>query len=98
MWDTDIGHTSAVGLFPNGLAACDAADMAGDVWEWCRTKWIKDYSNYEKMVDDNPIGSDSRVLRGGSWGDDAVHVRAAVRSHIPRADYWTNYIGFRCSQ
>jgi formylglycine-generating enzyme required for sulfatase activity len=33
-----LGHTSPVGMFPEGHAACGAADLAGNVWEWCRTE------------------------------------------------------------
>jgi formylglycine-generating enzyme required for sulfatase activity len=64
---TGIGSTSAVGMFPQGKAECGALDMAGNVWEWCRTKMTKDYKDYERKVDDDLESEEARVLRGGAW-------------------------------
>ena len=93
-WDgTGLGHTSAVGLFPNGVADCGVADLTGNVWEWCQSKWVAleghgaqgDYNHGKskaKDLDDNE-GEESgeRVLRGGSWGDSRPdRLRAAYRN------------------
>lgn len=79
MQNTGIGHTSSVGMFPNGGAVCGASDMAGNVLEWCRTKWCKDYRDYERQVDDEPEGDEVRMLRGGSWSGVRSGVRCADR-------------------
>jgi len=39
-------------------------DMAGNVWEWCSTKWRE---SYKEEADDGLEGDGSRVLRGGSF-------------------------------
>jgi formylglycine-generating enzyme required for sulfatase activity len=92
--DTGLGHTSAVGLFPSGNAASGAADMAGNVWEWCLTQWREDYKNYEKLADQGQEGDSARVLRGGSWRDPAVFARCAFRSgSLP--DLRLGFIGVR---
>lgn len=78
--ETGIGSTSAVGVFPNGLAECGVSDMAGNVWEWCSTQWRSNYEDYAKKVDESLTGEDSRVLRGGSFGFDRFNVRCAARS------------------
>jgi len=68
--ETGIGNTSAVGLFPNGNALCGAADMSGNIWEWCSTVWVDNYEEYEAKVTENLEGDASRVLRGCSFGSD----------------------------
>ena len=67
VYETVIGHTSAVGMFPDGAAVCGASDMAGNVWEWCGTKLLSDYQGYETRASDALEGSDARVLRGGAF-------------------------------
>ena len=42
-------------------------------------------------------GSAHRVIRGGSWTDDARNVRAASRNHNEPADRNDN-LGFRCAR
>jgi hypothetical protein len=95
MGDTGIGNTSAVGMFPTGQAVCGADDMAGNVWEWCLTKWVNTYKNYEKSEDNTPEDNESsRVLRGGAFGDYAYGVRCAVRGYYD-PDPRSYGIGFR---
>jgi formylglycine-generating enzyme required for sulfatase activity len=77
-----IGSTSAVGMFPQGRAECGALDMAGNIYEWCRTKRTKDYQDYERKVDDDLEGVERRVLRGGAWGAPDVVARCSFRSRF----------------
>jgi formylglycine-generating enzyme required for sulfatase activity len=69
-------------MFPSGHAVCGAADMAGNVWEWCQTKYREDYKykNYKKLADQGLEGDSARVLRGGSWNSAAVYARCAGRN------------------
>ncbi|MDR0878118.1 MAG: SUMF1/EgtB/PvdO family nonheme iron enzyme [Treponema sp.] len=70
--------TTAVGSFsPN---AWGLYDMHGNVWEWC-WDW---YGAYSAGSQADPAGASSgsdRVLRGGSWGDDAQSMRSSYRNY-----------------
>ena len=77
--ETQLGQTCAVGLFPSGHAECGALDMAGNAWEWCRTKWRDDYHDYAKKADDSLAGDSARGLRGGAWDFVTSDARCACR-------------------
>jgi formylglycine-generating enzyme required for sulfatase activity len=98
--ETGINSTSAVGLFPDGNAGCGAADMAGNVWEWCQTKRINSndknaMKEYNSDVCNHADGVDARVLRGGSWGDGTPESRRAASrdGDHPAVRYY--HVGFR---
>jgi formylglycine-generating enzyme required for sulfatase activity len=58
--------------------------VSGNVWEWCSTKWVDNYKNYDKKTKDreNLEGNDPRVLRGGAFNNDENGVRAACRDRV----------------
>jgi hypothetical protein len=61
-YETGIGRTTAVGMYPAGCSAQGVYDLAGNVWEWCRNEYV-DPSKTQ------PGGDGPRVVRGGSWSD-----------------------------
>jgi formylglycine-generating enzyme required for sulfatase activity len=83
-------------LVAGGDSPCGAADMAGNVFEWCQSA----YRPYPYDPDDGREdlgGGDEviRVLRGGSWYTDRKWARCAYRDgDIPR--HWLDIGGFRC--
>jgi len=59
--ETGLEQAIAVGMYPQGAAACGALDMAGNLMEWC----ANDKANLEIIDVASPA---SKVLRGGDWG------------------------------
>ncbi|MCY2990331.1 MAG: SUMF1/EgtB/PvdO family nonheme iron enzyme [Planctomycetota bacterium] len=94
-FNQNVGATTEVGSYPDGASPYGCLDMAGNVWEWCATKWRE---SYRDPPDESPEGHAYRVLRGGSWYDDAESVRCVRRGrHDP--DWGVHQsVGFRCAQ
>ena len=89
--------TQPVGSFPEGVSPYGAHDMGGNLWEWARDRYIRDY--YRGAPSHDPPGpngaSPYRVLRGGCWSSHRGKIRAAYRNYDLAADRHLE-IGFRC--
>jgi formylglycine-generating enzyme required for sulfatase activity len=71
-------------------------DMHGYVWEWCADAWAD--SHRGAAADGSPRAdraAKERVVRGGSWNDDAAASRSASRAGRP-SGYRGDAVGFRC--
>lgn len=107
--EADIHRTSVVGSFPGGAnwtrdfpfqgQGEAVQDLAGNVWEWCSTRWQENYPLPllpREWTLDYLEGDAWRTLRGGSWFYVHSWARGAYR-------YWAipdfgnlDYVGFRC--
>jgi formylglycine-generating enzyme required for sulfatase activity len=73
-------------------------DMAGNLWELVNDWYAENY--YSQSPSTNPLGPESgssKLLRGGSWGDEAEYLRAANRATTGQARP-ANGFGIRCAR
>ena len=93
-----LNQTADVGSKPKGASWVGALDMTGNVWQWVQSS----YRSYPYVATDGRNGNElsnndkSRVLRGGSFGDnDVTDLRSAARRNLsPNYGYVDG--GFRC--
>jgi formylglycine-generating enzyme required for sulfatase activity len=71
-------------------------DMHGNVWEWCEDDWHENYIDAptDGSAWNSQSGSNTKLLRGGSWDFNARYCRSAARDRFSR-DFRLNYYGFR---
>ena len=89
--DYTTGHAKVGSYLANDWGLYD---MHGNVYEWC-LDWLD--LNNETTAKTDPVGPTTgsyRMIRGGSWGDDAPYCRSAYRSaYYPSGSSY--YFGFR---
>ncbi len=81
--ETNIGKTSAVGIFYKGNTPEGVADLSGNVWEWTSS--------------DNEKRKGSKVLCGGSWDHSLVYARCYNRNW-DYLYFRSEFVGFRCAR
>lgn len=76
-----VGRTTPVTRFP--ATAWGLHDMYGNVWEWCADWYGESYYSTLPLRDPpGPAEGKYRVLRGGSWKNQATACRAAYRNAL----------------
>ncbi len=71
-------------------------DMLGNVWEWS-WDWEADYGTGDQKDPVGPSTGSRRVVRGGSWYNDAWVARAAYRFDVSPG-YRVDNLGFRTAR
>jgi formylglycine-generating enzyme required for sulfatase activity len=78
--EAGLRQTTAVGMYPQGRAACGAYDMSGNVWEWCLNTYSK--------------GVDYIAVRGGSFSY-FQPLAACTFRYVIHPNYCSSGFGFR---
>jgi formylglycine-generating enzyme required for sulfatase activity/energy-coupling factor transporter ATP-binding protein EcfA2 len=82
--ESGIGRTSPVGSYPAGASLYGVQDMAGNVWEWCRTRYKHNYpgrpvGGNDRLINLLAVWTRALAIRGGSWYNSQNDVRGAYR-------------------
>jgi formylglycine-generating enzyme required for sulfatase activity len=90
------GATPVGAYSPHGDSPYSAADMAGNVWEWCHSLY-KPYPYQANDGRENEKDNSARVVRGGSWSEPRRFTRCAARFKWAPIifNFFLNYFGFR---
>ena len=98
-YDQTYGSTTlAVGCFPRGSTPEGVLDLAGNVWEWTRSEYRPyPYDPRDGREDGADPARKSFTLRGGSWLDLPLYLRAAYRVRDTPV-YRNADVGFRLAR
>jgi len=92
--ESGLDRTTAVGMYPHRTWPESPLDMAGNVLEWCLSKFDNHVIPQATRIDQSggPL-----VIRGGSWFDNPGALRSASRAGgSPDKRYFN--VGFRLAQ
>ena len=74
-----LNAAAPVGCCASGVAACGALDLAGTVWEWCRSSFKQYPVGSGTAEKDFTVDEGDVPVRGGSYWHDSSYVRCGAR-------------------
>jgi formylglycine-generating enzyme required for sulfatase activity len=81
-WSADgFRYTAPVGSFPDGVSPFGIMDLAGNAEEWVQDWMDASYYRNSQGAKDpkGPKEGRNKVIKGGSFGTDPIHIRIATR-------------------
>jgi formylglycine-generating enzyme required for sulfatase activity len=93
-YNRNVGSTTEVGKYPDGVSVYGALDMAGNVWEWV-SSLHKPYPYDASDGRENMDSLEDRVHRGGSWN---LSGGSSTYRSSGSPTFSVNVIGFRCAR
>ncbi|MCB1776378.1 MAG: SUMF1/EgtB/PvdO family nonheme iron enzyme [Candidatus Competibacteraceae bacterium] len=102
--NANVNAVSTPGCFERGRSLYGCEDLSGNIWEWTRSLWGRDWvePEFRYPYDSNDVNRERleadddvlRVVRGGSWRSSPDLARCAVRYRLHPA-LRLNFSGFR---
>jgi serine/threonine protein kinase/formylglycine-generating enzyme required for sulfatase activity len=65
--EASMGRASPVGLFPEGASPSGVFDMAGNLWEWCASRYADYPQEATRLQVDFASNVEGPVVRGGAY-------------------------------
>ena len=92
----NVGSASNVGAYPQGASIYGVYDLSGNVAEWTADNLLP-YNGSKAPADSQvPLGTNYKVLRGGSWKGDPLSTSLYHRDYA-FPNHATDFYGFRCA-
>lgn len=88
-----LGRPEAVASHRDAASPFGILDMSGNVWQWTADAY-RPYPGHQSPF---AIPADAKVIRGGSYEYDKLHVTTTTRN-LERASRGSATIGFRCAK
>jgi formylglycine-generating enzyme required for sulfatase activity len=101
--DSGVNATTPVTSYPQGASPFGLLDMAGNVWEWTRSLWGKDYHGpdygypydaADGREDESAPDEVMHIIRSGSFHNPPPILRCAARYWLS-PQVWQDNVGFR---
>jgi eukaryotic-like serine/threonine-protein kinase len=97
-YNDSAGDTTEVGSYEKGKSPYGLYDMAGNAWEWVADWFSSSYYLDTPLTNPpGPVSGDYRVLRGGSWHNQAETVATSSRGWNQLEFFENTDFGFRCA-